>query len=133
LKLNIDTDNAWINADGERLSQLLDNLVMNAISYTDSPGHIDMQLTATDNEVRLVISDSAPGIDPATYGKIFDPLYRAEDSRNRRRGGAGLGLAICQNIVSAHSGSLVAGDSELGGVSMTVTLQRVETPIEARS
>lgn len=68
------------------------------------------------------IEDSAPGVDPALHEKLFERLYRAESSRSRETGGAGLGLSICRNIVDAHGGHIKIESSELGGIKVTVHL-----------
>jgi two-component system sensor histidine kinase BaeS len=70
--------------------------------------------------------DSAPGVPEAEIGRLFDRLYRVESSRSRATGGAGLGLAICRNIVEAHEGTITAKPSPLGGVWITVVLPVTE-------
>ena len=72
--------------------------------------------------VTVNIMDSEPGVTKEEYKKLFDRLYRMEGSRNRSSGGAGLGLAICRNIVEAHEGAIEALHSTLGGVLMRITL-----------
>jgi two-component system sensor histidine kinase BaeS len=74
------------------------------------------------DRVLVVWSDSAPGATEADIARLFDRLFRVEASRNRNTGGSGLGLAICENIVTAHQGSIEAKHSELGGISIIVSL-----------
>lgn len=109
-------------ADTERLQQLLLNLFNNSINYTESPGQINVSLSRAEKCVVLVIEDSAPGVAPELHEKLFERLYRAESSRSRETGGAGLGLSICRNIVEAHDGQITISNSELGGLKITVTL-----------
>ncbi len=115
-------DDIRIAIDEKRIEQLLSNLLMNAISYTDSPGEVLVELHQDENNIRISIEDSAPGVDDSEYAKIFDPLFRVDEARSRRESGAGLGLAICKNIVEAHRGTIQASPSSLGGLCMTVTL-----------
>lgn len=109
-------------ADGERLRQLFDNLLENSLRYTDSNGKLLVRLEYADNRAVIHFQDSAPGVPPEALEHIFERLYRVEASRNRATGGAGLGLAICSNIVAAHDGTIEAADSPLGGLWITVTL-----------
>lgn len=105
-----------ISADSRRLDQLFVNLLENSLSYTDSPGRIEISLSETQDRVVVMIEDTPPGVAQDEYEKMFEPLYRQEASRSRRTAGAGLGLAICRNIVEAHQGTISAAPSKLGGV-----------------
>ncbi len=105
-----------ISADSQRLDQLFTNLLENALAYTDSPGRIEITFSNNENSVVISIEDTPPGVAGDECEKIFDPLYRHEMSRSRRTAGAGLGLAICRNIVDAHRGTITASPSELGGL-----------------
>jgi two-component system sensor histidine kinase BaeS len=115
-------DALTLQADPNRLAQLLDNLLANSLSYTDSPGRVLVTLAREDGNAIVTIDDTPPGVDGNAYDMIFDPLYRLESSRNRRSAGAGLGLAICRNIVRAHHGSITATPSPLGGLRIRVQL-----------
>jgi len=72
------------------------------------------------------MADSSPGVALQDLPQLFDRFYRVESSRSRNHGGAGLGLAICRNIVAAHNGSITAQPSELGGLAI-----RIELPLQA--
>jgi two-component system sensor histidine kinase BaeS len=72
----------------------------------------------------LIFSDSYPGVPELELPKLFDRFYRLESSRNRHHGGAGLGLAICSNIVEAHNGKIQAYASHLNGLAI-----RIELPV----
>ena len=109
-------ERALMEADSRRISQLLSNLLENSIAYTDRPGRIQVELIQTENNWSLIVQDSAPGVPAADCMRLFDPLHRQETSRNRRAAGAGLGLAICKNIVEAHGGTIHAEPSPLGGL-----------------
>lgn len=110
------------NGDAKRIKQLLTNLLNNAIAYTDEQGIIEVQLLSTETHITLIVSDSAPSIDVSQCQQIFEPLYRHDKARTRNTGGAGLGLAICKNIVSAHSGTISAEPALAGGIKITVVL-----------
>jgi two-component system sensor histidine kinase BaeS len=109
-------------ADPERLHQLFDNLLDNSLKYTDAGGELSVRLERQGERAVIEFADSAPGVPTEELAKLFDRLYRVESSRNRALGGAGLGLAICKNIVEAHEGSISALDSRKGGVSIVIEL-----------
>jgi two-component system, OmpR family, sensor histidine kinase BaeS len=109
-------------ADPGRLHQLFDNLLDNALKYTDRGGELSVRLERRGNRALIAFSDSAPGVTPEEQDKLFDRLYRVESSRNRALGGAGLGLVICKNIVEAHEGSIRALPSPKGGISICIDL-----------
>ncbi len=109
-------------ADAERLAQLFDNLLDNSRKYTDCGGTLEISLESAHGGATVDIKDSGPGVTEEERGKLFDRLYRVEGSRNRSSGGAGLGLAICRNIVEAHEGAIEALHSPLGGILIRITL-----------
>ena len=115
-----------IMGDDTRLRQLLHNLIDNAVKYTDAGGLIRLSLTGNEQQVSLTLADSAPGVSDDLLPRLFDHLFRVENSRNRQLGGSGLGLAICQRIANAHQGELQATHSPLGGLAMTLTLPRLK-------
>ena len=127
LQLKIPAQPVIAFADPERLHQLFLNLFNNSINYTEAPGNIRVFLTADAHQAIFTIEDSAPGVDPALHEKLFERLYRAESSRSRETGGAGLGLSICRNIVEAHAGRISIETSELGGLKVSVYLPLQES------
>ncbi|MEM8548053.1 MAG: ATP-binding protein [Pseudomonadota bacterium] len=108
--------------DATRLTQLVRNLVGNAITYTHAPGEIQLTVTRKSDDLILSIDDTPPGVAEADLAQLFEPLWRGEASRSRQHGGAGLGLAIVQYIVAAHGGNVGASTSGLGGLQVTITL-----------
>jgi two-component system sensor histidine kinase BaeS len=114
----------WVKGDSSRLSQLIHNLVNNSIKYTQAPGTLVAELTVKNDVIVFTLIDSAPSVKEGELDKIFDHLYRAEQSRNRKTGGSGLGLAICRKIAQSHDGELTASLSDLGGIKMTLCLPR---------
>ena len=113
--------------DSYRLEQLFTNLIENTMRYTDSPGKLIIDLTEDNENIQITFSDSAPGVATDVIEKIFDRFFREELSRSREKGGAGLGLAICHEIVEAHSGEIKAEPSDLGGLSIQILLPRGDT------
>ncbi|MGB5247202.1 MAG: ATP-binding protein, partial [Woeseia sp.] len=125
LEISVDSaDDVQINGDVKRIDQLFQNLFENSIAYTDAPGRIQVSLAQSNGLAIVEINDTAPGATPEECEQLFEPLYRREASRNRRTGGAGLGLAICRNIVEAHRGKIAASPSALGGLCI-----RIEIPV----
>jgi two-component system, OmpR family, sensor histidine kinase BaeS len=109
-------------ADPERLRQLFDNLLENSLKYTDPGGRLHIRLETRGGRAFIDFQDSAPGVADSDMEKIFDRLYRVDHSRSRASGGAGLGLAICRNIVEGHDGSIKAQSSPWGGLWIHLTL-----------
>jgi len=111
-----------VYADPSRLQQLFDNLLDNALKYTDPGGELTVRLERQGESALIEFEDSAPGVAPEELERLFDRLYRVENSRNRALGGAGLGLAICKNIVEAHEGEIRALNSTKGGILIVIEL-----------
>lgn len=111
-----------LRADPDRLAQLFRNLLNNSLRYTDPGGRVRVATHGTNGELIIDFDDSAPGVTDAELEHLFERFYRVEASRNRESGGAGLGLAICRNIVEAHNGRIEAQHSPLGGVRVRITL-----------
>lgn len=125
LKENIDFNHNYsVMADSNRLQQLFSNLFENSIRYTNTGGIIEVGISTREEKVVVTIDDSAPGVAPEQYDKMFERLYRLENSRSRTTGGAGLGLAICKNIVNAHQGKIIAENSPLGGLRICIEFPR---------
>ena len=126
IKKLINADGAFLG-DSYRLEQLFTNLIENTLRYTDSPGMLEIQLKENKEDILITFSDSEPGVDPDVMDKVFDRFFREELSRSREKGGAGLGLAICHEIVEAHSGKIKATQSEHGGLSIEISLPKGDT------
>lgn len=120
--LDVEDDNTSIMADEARLTQLFTNLLENSIRYTDAGGKTQITCRVKNDHWEMQLQDSAPGVDEVHIPHLFERLYRTDDSRNRKTGGAGLGLAIVSEIVKAHDGSIEASPSELGGLNILLKL-----------
>lgn len=118
---------ATVHADPDRARQLVDNLLGNSIRYTNAGGRIRVTCCRRPDSVQVVVEDAAPGVPANTLPRLFEPLYRGEASRNRRRGGSGLGLAIAARIAKAHGGTLHASASPLGGLRIEWILPSADT------
>jgi two-component system sensor histidine kinase BaeS len=115
-------------ADPDRLRQVFANLMENAIRYTDPGGMISVSETRTTAAILLKVEDSAPGVPDNKLPRLFDRFFRVDHSRSRQTGGSGLGLAICRAIIEAHSGTISAAPSPLGGLAVTVALPMAAGP-----
>jgi two-component system sensor histidine kinase BaeS len=111
-----------VRGDRERLGQLVRNLLENSLRYTDAGGRLHISLAREASQAVLHWKDSTPGVPPESLPRLFERLFRVEASRNRERGGSGLGLSICQSIAEAHGGRITARASELGGLWIEVRL-----------
>lgn len=114
--------------DGDRLQQVLGNLVDNALSHTPAGGSIHIGARAADGRVHIAVRDTGPGIPAAHLPHVFDRLYRVDPSRSRSTGGAGLGLAIARQLVEAGGGCLTAESPATGGATFTITLPAFTNP-----
>ena len=105
--------------DPARFVQLLKNLLLNSLRYTDPGGDVCVSVSVGPRGWQLDIQDSLPGVPAEALPHLFERLYRVDESRSRQSGGAGLGLALCRAIVTAHGGTIEARPSPLGGVWIT--------------
>jgi signal transduction histidine kinase len=122
LCINVPADLPLVEADPQRVGQILLNLLNNAIKHTPSNGEIRVNVRVVQQEVEVRIQDTGVGIAAEHLPYIFKRFYRADPSRARSTGGTGLGLAIVEQLVHAHRGH-VAVESQIGqGTSFTFTL-----------
>lgn len=130
LKITVlDFEPVRVNADPDRVKQLLLNLLSNAIKFTPDGGQIILGLRKTETDAEISVADSGIGIAPEDLKRIFDRFYQAEPSRVRKGEGSGLGLSIARWIVDAHSGKINV-TSEVGvGTTFTVTLPHIEEAV----
>lgn len=115
-----------LQADRQRLTQLLDNLIANSVRYSESPGELALTVTPGEAEIEVCLDDSPPGVPSEARERIFERLVQLDESRssNRPDSGSGLGLSICQSIADAHNGTIKASESPLGGLRITLQLPR---------
>ena len=124
ITLTIDPVPGTVLGDAVRLEQVFRNLLSNARQYTPTDGRIDASVrVGTTGNLSIAVADSGDGIDAAHLPFVFERFYRADGSRSRATGGAGLGLAIVRQVVLAHGGQVTAESGGPGhGSRFTVTL-----------
>jgi signal transduction histidine kinase len=111
-----------VQADPERLSQILSNLVDNALRYTPAGTLLEVSAKNIEEGTQVSVIDNGPGIPEDELPKLFDRFWRAEKSRNRATGGSGLGLAIVKQLVMAHGGRVWAENLPGKGVQFNIIL-----------
>jgi len=116
---------AMVLADAGRITQVLENLIANAIKFSKPGGKVTIELKEHEREFEVIVRDQGKGIAPEHLKRIFGKFYQVADSATREQGGTGLGLAICKGIIEAHRGR-IWGESALGtGSSFHFVLARV--------
>ncbi|CAE6701080.1 ATP-binding protein [Nitrospira defluvii] len=116
-------------ADPDRLSQILTNLLDNAIKYTPEGGHISVDLSISDHEMaRIVVRDNGQGIPPDALPKLFDPFFRVHHQERSQTKGLGLGLAIVKDLVELHGGTIAVHSALDQGTEFSFTI-----PLHART
>jgi two-component system sensor histidine kinase BaeS len=124
LRLDIVGESSTISVDSSAMGSIITNLLSNAVKYTPNGGHIRVTVQDTDMDSVLIIDDDGPGIPASELPYIFERFYRADKSRNRGTGGAGIGLAIVKSLVGAHGGTVTAENRPEQGSRFTVTLPK---------
>ena len=112
----------WVEIDTDKMMQVIDNIMNNAIKYSPDGGVITVRLLQAQKHVILSISDQGLGIPRKDLNKIFDRFYRVDKARSRKQGGTGLGLAISKEIVEAHHGRIWADSAEGSGSTFYISL-----------
>jgi len=122
LTLNLPEAPLMVMGQSRALEQVMDNLMSNWIRYTEAGGHCGISMAREGNHVVCRFHDSGPGVEAGIQERLFERFFRAEPSRSRVHGGAGLGLAICRQIVQAHGGSIHAATASQGGLEIRLVL-----------
>ena len=112
----------WIEIDTDKMTQVIDNILNNAIKYSPDGGKITVTMKTTDDQMILSISDQGLGIPKQDLPRIFDRFYRVDRARSRAQGGTGLGLAIAKEIVKQHKGFIWAKSEYGKGSTFTIVL-----------
>ncbi|MBK9544974.1 MAG: HAMP domain-containing histidine kinase [Dehalococcoidia bacterium] len=111
-----------VTGDSNRLYQVVNNLVTNALTHTPTETEVDVSLRLDGAAAVIEVRDAGPGIEDRDRGHVFEPFYRASAGRGREHGGSGLGLAIVKAIVEAHDGSVSVEAAEPQGAAFAVRL-----------
>jgi two-component system sensor histidine kinase CpxA len=114
---------ATIPGDRELLRRAVENVIRNAVRYSPKDSTIDVEYGADDHEAYISVRDYGPGVPHDSLGKIFEPFFRVDDSRNRSTGGVGLGLAIAHRAIVSHDGRIWAESADPG------LIVRIEFPL----
>ncbi|HEX4202758.1 MAG TPA: ATP-binding protein [Ktedonobacteraceae bacterium] len=125
ISANIASDLPLVEADAQRIGQILRNLLSNAIKYTPERGEVRVSAQAMQKEVQVSVRDNGVGIAAKHLPSIFKHFYRADTSRTRETGGSGLGLAIVEQLVQAHGGRITVESSVGQGTCFIFTLPMV--------
>ena len=112
----------WIEIDTDKMTQVIDNILNNAIKYSPDGGKITVSMKTTDDQMILSISDQGLGIPKEDLPKIFDRFYRVDKARSRAQGGTGVGLAIAKEIIKQHNGFIWAKSEYGKGSTFTIVL-----------
>ncbi|MCD5029837.1 cell wall metabolism sensor histidine kinase WalK [Enterococcus asini] len=112
----------WAEVDPDKIIQVIDNIMNNAIKYSPDGGTITVHLSETHNNILLSITDQGLGIPKKDLQKVFDRFYRVDKARARKQGGTGLGLAITKEVIKAHGGTIWVESQEGRGSTFYITL-----------
>ena len=122
IKTKFAPDLPEINIDPDRMTQVFDNLLSNALRYTPAGGAITLAARRNNGSIQMAVRDTGPGVPAEELPHIFDRFYRADKSRNRDKGGSGLGLAIARSIVEAHDGTINVRSEPGKGLTFVIEL-----------
>ena len=112
----------WVEIDTDKMTQVVDNILNNAIKYSPDGGQITVSIKTTDSQLIVSISDQGLGIPKKDLPLIFDRFYRVDKARSRAQGGTGLGLSIAKEIVKQHNGFIWAKSEYGKGSTFTIVL-----------
>ena len=136
LVVSLPEETMQVVADRVRLQQILENLILNAVKYTEPGGRIEVSAVATPTDVAIHVRDNGIGIAPDKLAQVWDLFVQVDDSPDRTRKGLGIGLALVRDLVKRHGGSVEAHSEGLGkGSVFTVKLPRAvngETAVQER-
>jgi signal transduction histidine kinase len=125
LEVSMPSEAILLDADHLRLSQVISNLLMNAVKYSDPGGRIELRCTVSDDTLALSVKDNGIGIAPESIAGIFEMFSQVDSVAGRSEGGLGIGLALVKGIVGLHGGSVAARSAGLGcGSEFIVRLPR---------
>jgi two-component system OmpR family sensor kinase len=116
-----------VDADAERLRQIIDNLLRNAIQHTPPGSPVTVTVTSESGSGRLTVADQGPGMTAEQASRVFERFYRTDGARARASGGAGLGLAIAASLAAAHGGQLTVDTQPGRGAAFHLRLPQAET------
>jgi len=101
--------------DPQRIEQVINNILSNALRYTPQEGKIIVEMEESPGQITLSVRDNGPGIPENSLPHVFERFYKADSSRQRDEGGTGLGLSIARSIAQSHGGEMTASNHPEGG------------------
>jgi signal transduction histidine kinase len=125
--VSVTTDPVVVKGDADRLGEAITNVLVNAIQYNVEGGGVTVTLARDDHVASLVVADTGPGISEADLPHIFEPFYRADPSRRRDPGGAGLGLTVARAVIAGMGGQIGCASASTG-TTITVRLPLIPAP-----
>jgi len=127
-------EQCYSRGDAELLHSAIENIVRNAIRYTDAETSVDVSLEPNDNSnILLMIRDHGKGVPENDLERIFQPFYRVAEARDRESGGAGLGLAIADRVIRIHGGTIRAANAHPSGLVVVIEIPATELNSAANS
>jgi signal transduction histidine kinase len=123
----LESEEILIDADPQRISQVLRNLLVNALTHTPAGGQIQVKANQRNGNALVSVKDTGPGIPAEDLGYIFDRFYRVDKSRSRSTGGVGLGLTITRRLIEAHHGTIEVFSPQGQGAEFVFTLPTHQT------
>jgi signal transduction histidine kinase/ActR/RegA family two-component response regulator len=128
--VQLQLEEAWINADLTRLDQIVTNLLVNAFKYTPDGGTVTVQVQALGDEAVLTVTDTGVGMDAALLPTIFDVFVQGSPALDRAQGGLGIGLSLVRQLMSLHGASITAASGGPGqGSSFVARFVRIAAPV----
>lgn len=125
ITLSMDIEEVHFTGDPAFLEKMWENLLSNALKYTEIGGAIEIVLTEETDRVIILVRDNGIGIEEKALGRIFDRFYRADHSRTQETGGTGLGLSIVQQVVKLHGGTIGVVSGKWSGTTFTVNFPKL--------
>jgi two-component system sensor histidine kinase KdpD len=127
VRVHVPADLPLLHVDGILLEQVFVNLLENAARYTPAGTQIEITACRAGDRVEICVADTGPGLPAGSESRVFDKFYRAPAAAADGRRGVGLGLAICQAIVQAHDGRIIARNLPGGGAEFVISLPCEQT------
>lgn len=118
---------AFVEIDEDKLTQVMDNIISNALKYSPEGGKITFSIKEQEQQIIVSVSDNGVGIPKENLDKVFERFYRVDKARTRKLGGTGLGLAIAKEMVEAHGGRIWASSKEGKGTKISFTLPYIQS------
>ncbi|MFT8321603.1 MAG: cell wall metabolism sensor histidine kinase WalK [Bacillus sp. (in: firmicutes)] len=118
---------AFVEIDEDKLTQVLDNIISNALKYSPEGGKVTFSIKDQEKQIIVSVSDNGVGIPKENLDKVFERFYRVDKARTRKLGGTGLGLAIAKEMVEAHGGRIWATSKEGKGTKVSFTLPYIQS------